>query len=101
MPKSGLSNSHPDGFYDLEYAKPITICDGVWLASGVVVNGGVTIGKNSVIGSGSVVTKDIPEGVIAAGVPCRVIRPLSEKDSVKLKKRTFGDDEIFLYKDMN
>lgn len=80
---------YSDGVYDLEYAKPITICDGVWLASGVIVNGGVTIGKNAVIASGSVVTKDIPENVVAAGVPCKVIRPLSEKDSVKYKKELF------------
>lgn len=80
---------YPDGVYDLEYAKPITISDGVWLASGVIVNGGVTIGKNAVIASGSVVTKDIPENVVAAGVPCKVIRPLSEKDSVKYKKELF------------
>lgn len=41
---------------------------------------GVTIGKGSVIGAGSVVTKDIPENVVALGVPCRVIRPIGEKD---------------------
>lgn len=78
-----------DGIYDLEYAKPITICDGVWLASGVIVNGGVTIGENSVIGSGSVVTKDIPANVIAVGNPCRVLREITENDSVKLKKSLF------------
>ena len=41
---------------------------------------GVTIGKGSVIGAGSVVTKDIPENVVALGVPCRVIRPIGERD---------------------
>lgn len=41
---------------------------------------GVTIGRGSVIGAGSVVTKDIPENVVALGVPCRVIRPIGEKD---------------------
>ena len=66
--------------YDLEYAKPITIEDGVWLAAGVTVTGGVTIGAGAVIGAGSVVTRDIPAGVVAAGVPCRVIRKLSEED---------------------
>ena len=72
--------------YDKEYAKPIVIKDGVWLASGVTVCGGVTIGKNCVIGAGSVVTRDIPDGVFAAGNPCRVIRKITEKDSVQFKK---------------
>ena len=75
-----IMQQYPDGLHDLEYAKPITICDNVWLASGVIVNGGVTIGKNSVIGSGSVVTRDIPEGVIAVGNPCRVLRKITDKD---------------------
>ena len=73
--------------FDYEYAKPITIGDNVWLASCVVVCGGVTIGHDSVIGAGSVVTKDIPAGVFAAGNPCRVIRPLSEKDKMQLPDR--------------
>ena len=75
-----IMQQYPDGLHDLEYAKPITIGDNVWLASGVIVNGGVTIGKNSVIGSGSVVTRDIPEGVIAVGNPCRVLRKITDKD---------------------
>ena len=41
---------------------------------------GVTIGDNSVIGAGSVVTRDIPEGVVAVGNPCRVLRPVGERD---------------------
>lgn len=70
--------------FDYEYARPITIEDNVWLASNVVVCGGVTIGHDTVIGAGSVVTHDIPSGVLAAGNPCRVIRPLTEKDKLKL-----------------
>lgn len=66
--------------YNLEYAKPITVEDDVWLGGGVIVNGGVTIGRGAVIGSGSVVTRDIPPGVLAAGVSCRAIRPVSEAD---------------------
>ncbi len=75
--------------YDLEYAKPVTIGDGVWLASNVTVCGGVSVGKNAVIGAGSVVTRDIPEGVFAAGNPCKVIRPITEKDSVRYKKELY------------
>lgn len=74
----------PDGtFFAAEYAKPIVIKSGCWLASNVTVCGGVTIGENCVIGAGSVVTRDIPPNSLAAGVPCRVIRTLSEKDSLK------------------
>lgn len=65
---------------DLECGKPIVIGSGVWLASDVTVCGGVTIGDDTVIAAGAVVTKDIPSGVLAGGVPCRAIRPLTEKD---------------------
>ncbi|MCI2068137.1 MAG: sugar O-acetyltransferase [Bacilli bacterium] len=71
-----------DGFYNIEYGKPITIGSGVWLAAGVIVCGGVTIGDDVVIGAGSVVTHDIPSHSLAAGVPCKVIRPLNEKDKM-------------------
>ena len=69
--------------YDLEYCKPITIEENVWIAGSVIINPGVTIGKNSVIGSGSVVTRNIPEGVLAAGNPCRVIRLITKDDIVE------------------
>ncbi len=72
--------------YDTEYAAPITIQNGCWLATGVTVCGGVTIGENSVIGAGSVVTRDIPANVFAAGVPCKVIRPITEEDALFTKK---------------
>ena len=58
----------------------MTIGNNVWIGGNTVVNPGVTIGDNAVIGSGSVVTKDIPPDVVAAGNPCRVIRPITEKD---------------------
>lgn len=75
----------PDGSsYDYEYARPITIEDNVWLAAGVTICGGVTVGHDSVIGAGSVVTKDVPPNVFAAGNPCRVIRPITEKDKMKM-----------------
>lgn len=69
--------------YVMESCKPITIEDNVWIGGNVTVTPGVTIGHDSVIGAGSVVTKDIPSGVVAAGVPCKVIREITEKDSVE------------------
>ncbi|CCZ85232.1 MAG TPA: sugar O-acetyltransferase [Candidatus Caccosoma faecigallinarum] len=69
--------------FDLEYCKPITIEENVWIAGNVIINPGVTIKKNSVIGSGSVVTHDIPEGVLAAGNPCKVIREITKKDCLE------------------
>ena len=62
---------------------PITLEENVWIGANATVCGGVTIGADSVIGAGSVVTHDIPAGVIAAGVPCRVIRPITEKDKIR------------------
>ena len=70
-------------FYNLEYAKPITIGNDCWLAANVVVCGGVTIGDGSVIGAGSVVTRDIPSHSLAVGNPCRVIRTLTDADRME------------------
>lgn len=64
----------------LEYAKPVTIGSHVWIGGGVRIVPGVTIGNNVVIGSGSIVTRDIPDGVVAAGNPCRVIREIAKED---------------------
>ncbi len=67
----------------LEYAFPVTIGDNVWIGGGVSIVGGVTIGKDSVIGAGSVVVHDIPEGVVAVGNPCKVIRKITPEDREK------------------
>ena len=64
----------------LEYAKPISIGDDVWIGGSAVICPGVNIGARSVIGAGSVVTKDIPADVFAAGNPCKVIRSLTENE---------------------
>lgn len=71
----------------LEYAYPITIGDNVWIGAGVTVLPGVTIGNNTVIGAGSVVNRDVPDGVVAAGNPCRVIRRITDEDREKYKIR--------------
>lgn len=63
-----------------EYARPIDIGSDVWVGAGALVLPGVRIGSRSVIGAGSVVTRDIPEGVFAAGNPCRVVREISEEE---------------------
>jgi maltose O-acetyltransferase len=63
-----------------EYGKPIAIGSDVWVGGGAIICPGVTIGSRSVIGAGSVVTRDIPEGVFAAGNPCRVIRELKSAE---------------------
>ena len=67
----------------LEYAYPITVGDNVWIGASVTVLPGVKIGSNSVIGAGSVVNRDIPEGVVAVGKPCRVLRNITEEDKKK------------------
>lgn len=73
-----------------EYGKEITIGDNVWIGGNVVICPGVHIGDNVVIGAGSVVTKDIPAWSVAAGNPCRVLRPITDAD----KKKLCGDEEI-------
>ncbi len=74
----------PDGnATDKEYAKPITIGRNCWIAGNVTICGGVTIGEGCVIGAGSVVTRDIPPNSLAVGVPCRVIRQITEEDSLE------------------
>lgn len=68
--------NHEERASGLEYAKPISIGEDVWVGGSAVICPGVSIGDRAVIGAGSVVTKDIPEDVFAAGNPCKVIRTL-------------------------
>lgn len=67
----------------IEIAKPITIGNNVWIGAGSTVLAGVTIGDNTVIGAGSVVKKSIPANVIAVGVPCKVLREITEEDKYR------------------
>lgn len=72
---------HPETRNTLyEYGVGVTIGDNVWIGGNVVICPGVHIGSNAVIGAGSVVTRDIPDWVVAAGNPCRVIREITDED---------------------
>lgn len=75
-----------------QYNVPIHIGKNCWLGAGVIVLPGVTIGDNTVIGAGSVVTKDIPANVVAVGNPCRVLRPINDRD----REFYFKDRKIHL-----
>ncbi len=90
-----ISDSDWHGIYDRTseagQAKPISIGENVWLGLGAIVGKGVTIGRNSIVGAGSVVTKDIPENVIAAGNPCRVVRPLDPAQTFRTRADFFAD----------
>ena len=77
-----------------QFNLPIHIGRNCWLGAGVIVLPGVSIGDNSVIGAGSIVTKDIPSNVVALGNPCRVLRPISERDrEYYTKDRRFSEKQ--------
>ncbi len=85
---------HPDSRKKYEYGIPVKIGNNVWLGANVVICPGVTIGDGSVIGAGSVVTKDIPENVVAFGNPCKVYRDITDEDRpLYYKDRPFDVDD--------
>lgn len=65
-----------------EFGKPIVIEDNVWLGGGVIVCPGVTVGADTVVAAGAVVARDLPAGVVAGGVPARVIREIGDADRI-------------------
>ena len=78
----------------MQYNIPVHIGRNVWIGANSVVLPGVTIGENTVIGAGSVVTKDIPANVVAVGNPCRVLRPIGDRDKEYYFKDRKVDVEI-------
>lgn len=76
------------------YAKPVHIGHDCWFGANVVVCPGVTIGENCVIGAGSVVTRDIPSNSFAAGNPCRVIREITQADSMIHKPEILAENQV-------
>lgn len=89
---------HPDSRNSLyEYGIGVSIGDNVWIGGSTVILPGVHIGSNTVIGAGSVVTKDIPDWVVAAGNPCKVIRKIIEEDRRYYYKDRQFDDEAWEY----
>ena len=80
-----------------EYGISVTIGDNVWIGGNTVIMPGVHIGSNTVIGAGSVVTKDIPDWVVAVGNPCRVIKQITEEDKKYYYKDRKFDPEAWEY----
>lgn len=78
-----------------EYGISVTIGDNVWIGGNTVILPGVHIGNNTVIGAGSVVTKDIPDWVVAAGNPCRVVKQITEEDKKYYYKNREFDAEAW------
>ena len=76
------------------YAKPVHIGSDCWFGASVTVCPGVTIGDGCVIGAGAVVTRDIPPRTFAAGVPCRVVRELTDADSMRNKSYILADNRV-------
>lgn len=78
-----------------QYNSAVRIGESCWIGAGVIIVPGVTIGKNTVIGAGSIVTKDIPENVVAVGNPCKVLREVNEQDrEFYFKKNRIQWDEV-------
>lgn len=91
--RNAFFNEKTGNMTNLEYSAPITVGDNCWIGGSVTITAGVTIGSGCVIGAGAVVTRDIPENSLAFGVPCRVIRQITEKDRLSNHPELFADSE--------
>lgn len=89
--RNAFYNEKTGNITNLEYSAPITVGDNCWIGGSVTITAGVTIGSGCVIGAGAVVTRDIPENSLAFGVPCRVIRQITEKDRLTNHPELFAD----------
>ena len=78
------------------YALPVHIGNDCWFGASVTICPGVTVSDRCVIGAGSVVTRDIPPDSFAAGVPCKVIRKITEADSMVYKPQILADNQVIL-----
>jgi len=76
----------------LQYNRPVFIGRNCWIGAGAILLPGVHIGENTVVGAGSVVTKDLPANVVAVGKPCRVLRPLGEREKAEARRKPEGGD---------
>lgn len=76
----------------LQYNRPVFIGRNCWIGAGAILLPGVHIGENTVVGAGSVVTKDLPANVMAVGNPCRVLRPLGEREKAEARRKPEGGD---------
>ena len=95
LPEERRALYAPDGSpAHLCWAKPVRIGSGCWLGANVVVCPGVTIGEGCVIGAGAVVTRDIPPHSFAAGNPCRVIREITDADSMAHKPEILAEFSV-------
>lgn len=77
-----------------QYNAPVHIGKNCWIGAGAIILPGVTIGDNVVVGAGSVVTKDLPDNVVAVGNPCRVLRPVGERDRMYYFKDCAIDPDL-------
>ena len=91
--RNSFFNEKTGSTTNLEYSAPIEIGDNCWIGGSVTITAGVKIGEGCVIGAGAVVTRDIPAHSLAFGVPCRVVRPITQADRLSNHPELFAESE--------